>query len=123
MSSFDSIQLERIFTWLTLDELEELFRALAPRLEGLAEAIDESGFFAAIESGDEPGAEGAEEDPYLECGIRLDGDEESFILQLFDEDEDRFEAVFILSPAVAAVVVSALPAGALVPPGASEGVH
>jgi hypothetical protein len=114
--NFETEELTRIFSILTLDELESLFRALVPRLEGLAEALDESGFLDAIE-------EGTEEDPLLECAISLDGQEESFILQLFDEDEERFEAVFILSPAVAAVVTAALPPGALMPSEGSSVVH
>ncbi|MEO7793706.1 MAG: hypothetical protein ABIV06_02950 [Thermoanaerobaculia bacterium] len=116
MTSFETEELKRIFTYLTLDELESLLRALVPQLEGLAESLDECGFFDAIE-------EGTEEDPLLECDVRLDGEDESFILQLFDEDEERFEAVFILSPAVAAVVVAALPPGALDPPQVSSAVH
>jgi len=116
MTRFETAELERIFTWLTLDELEALLRTLTLRLEGLAESLDASGFFDAIE-------EGGEADPLLECGVRLDGEDESFLLQVFDEDEGRFEAVFILSAAVAAVVVAALPPGARVSPGESSLVH
>lgn len=106
----------RIWAHLTLDELETLLQTLAKRLEGLAENLDNSGFFDAIE-------EGGEADPLLECDIRLDGEDESFILQVFDEDEGRFEMVFILSAAVAAVVVAALPPGARVSPGEGSVVH
>ena len=116
MPTFDTAELSRIFAHLTLDELETLLQALALRLEGLAEGLDASGFFDAIE-------DGGEADPLLECDIRLDGEDESFILQVFDEDERRFEAVFILSAAVAAVVVAALPAGAGFSPGESSLGH
>ncbi len=110
MTTLETAELERIFTWLTLDELDSLLRTLSLRLDGLAEGLDDSGLFDAIE-------EGGEADPFLDCDVRLDGEDESFLLQLFDEDDGRFEAVFILSAAVAAVVVAALPPGAQVSPG------
>lgn len=116
MTTARSAELERIFTWLTLDELETLLRTLAQQFEGLGESLDASGFFDTIE-------DGGEADPLLECEVRLDGEDEAFLLQVFDEDEGRFEAVFILSPPVAAVVVAALPPGARVPPGESSLVH
>jgi hypothetical protein len=108
--------LSRIWAHLTLDELETLLQTLARRFEGLAENLDDSGFFDAIE-------DGGEADPFLECDIRLDGEDESFILQVFDEDEGRFETLFILSAAVAAEVVAALPPGARISPGESAPVH
>lgn len=116
MATFETAELSRVFAYLTLDELETLLQTLARRFEGLAESLDDSGFFDAIE-------DGGEADPLLECGIRLDGEDESFILQVFDEDEGRFETVFILSAAVAALVVAALPPGARVTPGESSLAH
>ena len=116
MPTFETAELSRIFAYLTLAELEALLRTLALRFEGLGESLDASGFFDAIE-------DGGEADPLLECDIRLDGEDESFILQVFDEDEGRFEAVFILSAALAAVVVAALPPGARVSPGESPLIH
>ncbi|MBP7589900.1 MAG: hypothetical protein KBA72_18250 [Thermoanaerobaculia bacterium] len=38
MTTLETAELERIFTWLTLDELDSLLRTLSLRLEGLAGA-------------------------------------------------------------------------------------